>query len=83
MINPYATPKARSKTSHSRRARWRILKHICIFLVIFLYLNFDRFFGSSEGAAGDPEVRMGVSVFTLLLLYGAGYLMFARVRSRK
>lgn len=83
MSNPDAAPKAQGEISRSRKSRGRILKHACLFLVIFLILNFDRLFGSPERVAGVPEVSMAARVMTLLLFYGAGYLILSRVRSRR
>jgi hypothetical protein len=83
MSNPYATPKAESAISPSKKSRWRILKHACIFVILFLSVNFDRFFGQAEGAQDLPEVSITASVITLLLFYGVGYLIFSRVRARR
>lgn len=83
MSDPYATPKAQGPASPPKRSRRRLWKHACIFLVIFLILNFDRFFGSAARAADVPEVSIAASLITLLLFYGAGYLLFSRVRSQR
>ena len=81
MSNPYATPEARGTKSALRKPRGRIFKHICIFSIFYVVVNFDRFFGSKEHVAEVAEVSIAASVITLLLLYGAGYLVFSRARS--
>ena len=70
MSNPYATPKAHSAISPRKKSRWRILKHICIFVILFLAVNFDRFFDSAESAQDIPKVSITAGVITLLLFYG-------------
>jgi predicted Na+-dependent transporter len=83
MSNPYATPKAQSAISPSRKSLWRILKHACIFVILFLAVNFDRFFGSAESLQDIPKVSITASVITLLLFYGVGYMIFSRVRASR
>lgn len=57
--------------------------HACMFLILFLILNFDRVFSSSERVPEVPEVSLTARVMTLLIFYGAGYLILSRVRSRR
>ncbi len=83
MHNPYETPKSHRVRSSDRKHGGRWVKHVCIYLILLLVVNFDRWFGSAEEVAKAREVSFTAIAMTLLLFYGAGYAIFSRVRSRR
>ena len=83
MSDPYATPNSPGATPPQRKSRWRVLKHAVAFVVIVMFVNFDRFFVSPQADPELPQVSFTASVITLLLFYGLGYAVISRVRSRR